>query len=368
MRQSLAVGAGVMFFVAFVQTAAAADPPTDLAKQLAAAPRLETEDLCEPVKTVREGMLLWAPNPDGKTWDMLQIYFPQVRRAEHDRHHRPRHRARSEQVQTDRGWNFHLCPRVVAPNGKLFISVLERQAAAEDLPLRSGHERADARRREDARRILGETHPLVLGTDGKLYAIGQHPEQGRGRGADRSRDAGRHLLRPDRPEPRAEALAGAIPAGPTTATSTSPAARCRGIWWPTTARPASRTRWPTTEHGRRHGQRRPAARRLHGSRQRRSSARSGKTADYWLHEGKADRGRQRSEGRAAVAAAQAAARSPPRAGGEHRPGRARQARASPSFGSARRGRRQAAGKTEPPRPAGRSSASRCRCTRTRSTA
>jgi len=82
-----------------------------------------------------------------------------------------------KQVQTDRGWNFHLCPSVVAPNGKLFISILNSRLqqkiciydpATNELTL-------DAVAMPEE--VLGETHPLVLGTDGKLYAIGQHPSR-----------------------------------------------------------------------------------------------------------------------------------------------------------------------------------------------
>lgn len=153
---------------------AAAD--SDLVSRNRSAPRFQTEDLCEPVKSVREGMLLWAPNPDGKTWDLLQIYFPQ--------YGGPNTivvldlgSGEVKQVQTERGWNFHLCPSVVAPNGKLFISILNSRLqqkiciydpAANELAL-------DAVAMPEE--VLGETHPLVLGTDGKLYAIGQHPSR-----------------------------------------------------------------------------------------------------------------------------------------------------------------------------------------------
>lgn len=148
----------------------------DLAAQLAAAPQLQTEDLGEPVKSVRQGMLLSAPNPDGKTWDLLQIYFPKyggpntiviIDLGSEE----------VKQVQTETGWNFHLCPTVVAPNSKLFISVLDQRLrqkvciydpATNDLQLGAV---------PMPEQLLGETHPLVLGTDGKLYAIGQHPSK-----------------------------------------------------------------------------------------------------------------------------------------------------------------------------------------------
>ena len=156
----------------------AASPLTkaDLDALLKKAPAMQTEDLCEPVRSVREGMLLRAPNPDGKTWDLIQIYFP--------KYGGPNTiviidlgTGQVKKVQTERGWNFHLCPSVLAPNGKLFISILDgrlRQKiclydpAANELTI-------DAVKMPEE--LLGETHPLVLGTDGKLYAIGQHPSK-----------------------------------------------------------------------------------------------------------------------------------------------------------------------------------------------
>jgi hypothetical protein len=152
--------------------AAGAEP--DLDRQLKTARRLETEDLCEPVKSVRDGMLLRVPNPDGKTWDLLQIYFP--------RYGGPNTivvidlgSGEVKQIRTESGWNFHLCPSVVAPNGKLFISALNGRLQQKIcLYDPSKNElKLDAVKMPDE--ILGETHPLVLGTSGKLYAIGQHP-------------------------------------------------------------------------------------------------------------------------------------------------------------------------------------------------
>ncbi len=146
----------------------------DLLTRLKAAPRLAVEELGIPVRSVRQGMLLWALNPDKQTWDLLQIYFPA--------YGGPNTivvidlgTGQIKQIQTERGWNFHLCPSVQAPNGKLFISILDSRSrqrisvydpATNELTL-------DAVAMPDA--ILGETHPLVMGTDGKLYAIGQHP-------------------------------------------------------------------------------------------------------------------------------------------------------------------------------------------------
>ena len=165
-----------IFTIAMCNNVLADEGPSGLPDQLNAAPSLVVEELCEPVKSIRQGMLLWAPNPDGETWDILQIYFP--------RYGGPNTiviidlgSGESKTIQTDRGWNFHLCPSVIAPNGRLFISILGQRLrqrisvynpATNELTL-------DAVDMPDE--IMGETHPLVLGTDGKLYAIGQHPSR-----------------------------------------------------------------------------------------------------------------------------------------------------------------------------------------------
>jgi len=149
-------------------------PGNDLPSRLAAAPVLETEDLGEPVRSIRMGMTLWAPNPDGKTWDLVQIYFP--------KYGGPNAivvidlgSGEVKQIDTERGWNFHLCPTVIAPDGRLFISILG-QRLQQKICI---YDPATNELKLDAvampEEILGETHPLVMGTDGNLYAIGQHP-------------------------------------------------------------------------------------------------------------------------------------------------------------------------------------------------
>jgi hypothetical protein len=165
-----------LLMIALHGTRAQGDELPNLAAALAAARPLETEDLCEPVNSVRQGMLLWAPNLDGRSWDLLQIYFP--------KYGGPNTivvidlgSGEVKTVSTERGWNFHLCPSVIAPNGKLFISALNSRLQ-QKICL---YDPATNELKLDAvampEEILGETHPLVLGTDGMLYAIGQHPSR-----------------------------------------------------------------------------------------------------------------------------------------------------------------------------------------------
>ncbi|MCS7304035.1 MAG: hypothetical protein NZ602_02860 [Thermoguttaceae bacterium] len=148
----------------------------ELKKQLAAAPQLTVEELGQPVRTIRQGMLLKAPNPDGKTWDLVQIYFPHYG-GQNTLVFIDTGTGQIKTLTTEPGWNFHLCPGVVAPNGKLFISILDgklRQRICIYDPA-SNQFYLDAVRMPEE--LLGETHPLVLGTDGKLYAIGSHPSR-----------------------------------------------------------------------------------------------------------------------------------------------------------------------------------------------
>ena len=56
------------------QAWAAKDQP-DLGEQIQKAKPLKAEDVCVPVTSVRRGELMWVPNPDGKTYDLLQWYF-----------------------------------------------------------------------------------------------------------------------------------------------------------------------------------------------------------------------------------------------------------------------------------------------------
>ena len=49
----------------------------DLATQVEAAKPIATEDLCQPILSTRRDAVLYCPNPDGKTWDVILHYAPQ---------------------------------------------------------------------------------------------------------------------------------------------------------------------------------------------------------------------------------------------------------------------------------------------------
>ena len=48
----------------------------DLAAKIEAAPELKFQELADGPDACWEGPMWWVPNPDGKTWDMIFIYYP----------------------------------------------------------------------------------------------------------------------------------------------------------------------------------------------------------------------------------------------------------------------------------------------------
>jgi hypothetical protein len=160
-------------------TIAAAEPwkpadQADLADRVAKAPNLKVEDVCVPVNSVHTDMLLWTPNPDGKSYDLLLVYFP--------KYGGPNTiivmdlgTGQVKTVETPRGPNFHLCPAVTAPNGKLYISILAEKMRQQICIYDPATDTFSLNAVKMPDTIFGETHPLTLGTDGKLYATGAHP-------------------------------------------------------------------------------------------------------------------------------------------------------------------------------------------------
>ncbi len=151
----------------------ARDQP-DLKALYAQAPNLTVETLCAPVKTITPGGHYLVPNPDGQSYDLLQIYFKQ-------------YGGPNAIAILDLGAgtakvfdpgpdyaNFHLAPHVIAPNGKLFLSILgNRHQDVCVYDPATGEFRMNAVAMPTD--ILGETHPMVLGPDGMIYCSGAHP-------------------------------------------------------------------------------------------------------------------------------------------------------------------------------------------------
>lgn len=144
---------------------------------LNAAPTRPIEDLLEPVHTTRYdgNHLIWAPNPDGKTWDVIPIYYKDYGAATT----LPIMDLSTGQVKivnSPRGLNWHLSPYATAPNGKVYISTMKgRRVAVCIYDPASNEMKLDAVAVPD--HVGGETHPLIRSTDGMIFAGGGHPSK-----------------------------------------------------------------------------------------------------------------------------------------------------------------------------------------------
>ena len=136
----------------------------------------KVEELLEPVQTTRydgDANLIWAPNPDGKTWDVIPIFFPDYGGPVA----LPIIDLGSGEVKVhqakNKGW--HLAPYALAPNGKVYISTVRGpvRIVVYD-PATNGFDEGAVTIPEH---VIGETHPITLSTDGMIFAGGGHPTQ-----------------------------------------------------------------------------------------------------------------------------------------------------------------------------------------------
>jgi hypothetical protein len=148
----------------------------NFAELAAKAPALDEESVGAPVRSARLSGTYLAPNPDGKTWDLVQIYFKQyggpntillIDLAT----------GKVKQEETARGYNFHLAPAVIAPNGKLFINILGERGRQEVCIYDPSKDEFRLNAVKMPPDIGGETHPMVLGPDGMLYCAGGNPDK-----------------------------------------------------------------------------------------------------------------------------------------------------------------------------------------------
>ena len=184
MRTGVPMCLAIMMLMSAQPGAHAAGDQAELLKRIEAAPPLQAEDVCTPVAAIRSGRFCRAPNPDGKTWDILKIYYPLGGYSTKTIVAVDTATDEVKQFQFDEYCNLHFCPWVIAPNGKLFIAPKGRD---EDLPGRPVWHQLmlyDPATNELTRNavptpktMIGERSPLVVGPDGMLYYMGSHPER-----------------------------------------------------------------------------------------------------------------------------------------------------------------------------------------------
>jgi len=152
--------------------------PTDQPKLrdlVAKAKELEIEDVCVPVTSVRRGELMWVPNPDGRTYDLLQWYFKgysgpttvfitDLATGEIKKDGIPLRR------------QIHICGRAIGPDGKLYIATPDWRKGME-LYVYDPATNQLTSRGVVVPRLAGETRRLTVGTDGRIYGTGSYSKE-----------------------------------------------------------------------------------------------------------------------------------------------------------------------------------------------
>jgi hypothetical protein len=175
-RRFVRVGVLIALFLSLRQ-APVADAPwrateqPELKQALEQAPVLPTESLGEPARGVNVWERWMVPNRDGKSWDVLQIYFKE--------YYGPTWLFAVDlgtgQVQKQRladGHQFYLSGRALGFDGKYYIATPWRQTWSMDLFVYDPETNTLEERGEIVPGLGGEVRPLVTGPDGRIYGTG----------------------------------------------------------------------------------------------------------------------------------------------------------------------------------------------------
>ena len=148
----------------------------DLQQALEKAPVLQTESLGEPARGVNVWERWLVPNLDGKSWDVLQIYFKE--------YYGPTWLYAIDlgtgQVQKQLlpdGHQFYLSGRALGFDGKYYIATPSRKTWSMDLFVYDPATNTLEERGEIVPGLGGEVRPLVVGPDGRIYGTGTRGNQ-----------------------------------------------------------------------------------------------------------------------------------------------------------------------------------------------
>jgi len=144
---------------------------SELREALTRAPILQTESLGEPARGVNVWERWLVPNPDGNTWDVLQIYFKE--------YYGPTwlyaidlgtKQVRKQRLADDH--QFYLSGRALGFDGKYYIVTPSRRTWSMDMFVYDPATNTLEERGEIAPGLGGEVRPLVTGPDGRIYGTG----------------------------------------------------------------------------------------------------------------------------------------------------------------------------------------------------
>jgi hypothetical protein len=170
---------GAMFNVS--NTGSATEPwrvveQPELKQALEQAPLLQTESLGEPARGVNTWEHWAVPNPDGQSWDELQIYFKE--------YYGPTWLYAMDlgtgEVKKQRladGHQFYLSGRALGFDGKYYIATPSRRTWSMALFVYDPATNTLEERGEIVPELGGEVRPLALGPDGRIYGTGTRGNQ-----------------------------------------------------------------------------------------------------------------------------------------------------------------------------------------------
>jgi outer membrane protein assembly factor BamB len=148
----------------------------ELKEALEQAPVLLTESLGEPARGVNVWERWLVPNLDGKSWDLLQIYFKE--------YYGPTWLCAvdlgSGDVKKQRlpdGHQFYLSGRALGFDGKYYIATPSRKTWSMHLFVYDPTNNTVEERGEIVPGLGGEVRPLALGPDGRIYGTGTRGNQ-----------------------------------------------------------------------------------------------------------------------------------------------------------------------------------------------
>src|SRR5262245_39384451 len=148
----------------------------ELKQALAQAPLLQTESLGEPARGVNVWERWMVPNRDGKTWDVLQVYFKE--------YYGPTWLHAIDlgtgQVKKQRlpdNHQFYLSGRALGFDGKYYIATPSRRTWSMDLFVYDPATNTLKDRGEIVPGLGGEVRPLAVGPDGRIYGTGTRGNQ-----------------------------------------------------------------------------------------------------------------------------------------------------------------------------------------------
>jgi hypothetical protein len=148
----------------------------ELKQALLNAPLLKTESLGEPARGVNVWERWMVPNPDGKSWDVLQLYFKE--------YYGPTwlyvFDLGTRQVKRQRlpdHFQFYLSGRALGRDGKYYIATPFRRTWNMHLFVYDPATNIVEERGEIVPGLGGEVRPLVVGPDGRIYGTGTRGNQ-----------------------------------------------------------------------------------------------------------------------------------------------------------------------------------------------